>query len=535
MYVWRMHTARTLLYLIAASLFFCQSAALYAADSNINENIWAYGDIETVIPEEKPPSLVIPGQPLRATEEGTCRPPEYTSEYPFLISVLAKDYDAQPRSGRKITEPLFYDLPDGKVASKGVPAFSILQLLFPQNLLSDSTQPLLPQVSIEVLSLPNENAILEMRTNRRLAGAAKALPLAEEGTQGRFRTTAIQFIQQFVFKVKDQKILQHFPEIQPLLTDASIHFVEQDGRFLARECCRSNIASRTSKLKDSAELLPACRKEYVFEVRPDNQPDKVLKRYFDNTYKNEMFSGLFPIQKHHINSLAKILELIEEPEFDFIDFRYFDTRGFVKIPLEAPDQFRTTTGQKILGMQRGPLKTLHYKSDDPNANDAFGHPTSICAFLQAVKAHNKTCTTPNCQIQWGDFYHSDAWYTHQDHVHGSCVDIRPMRKKEGYGPLGIWSYVKRCKKLEDGTQSCTNVRVLNSLYDRAKTQQLVQTLAAAGGVGKAEPDGTVKIQNILFNDPQIKGVRSSRGHDNHLHVCFPPQNEKVISACLQSP
>jgi hypothetical protein len=183
-------------------------------------------------------------------------------------------------------------------------------------------------------------------------------------------------------------------------------------------------------------------------------------------------------------------------------------------------------------MQRGPLNTIHYRSDDPNANDAYGHPTSICAFFQAVKKFNSSCTSPGCRIQWGDFYHSDFWYTHVDHVNGSCVDVRPLRKTEGYGPLNIFVYSKKCTKNQDGTQKCTTISSLNREYDRPNTQKLVDTFIAAGGVGKAEENGTVKIPNLLFNDTRgIKGVTRARGHDNHIHVCFPPHNEKVQAAC----
>jgi hypothetical protein len=220
-------------------------------------------------------------------------------------------------------------------------------------------------------------------------------------------------------------------------------------------------------------------------------------------------------------------------QFKFIDFRYFDTRGFVKIPLAAEGAFITADNEKIPQMQRGPLNTLHYKSDDTNANDAFGQPASICAFFQAVKEFNKTCASPACQIQWGDFYHSARWNDHADHGEGTCIDIRPMRKREGYGSVSIWSSVQKCKTDETGVETCTWVNYTNPGYDREKTRELIAILADAGGVGKAHDDGSTIIKSILFNDPKLKGVVRADGHHNHMHVCFPPNSQKVKDACAR--
>jgi hypothetical protein len=44
-------------------------------------------------------------------------------------------------------------------------------------------------------------------------------------------------------------------------------------------------------------------------------------------------------------------------------------------------------------------------------------------------------------------------------------------------------------------------------YSRDGTRALVEALLAESSV-----------RRILFNDPEIDGVRSSPGHHNHLHV-----------------
>jgi murein endopeptidase len=71
------------------------------------------------------------------------------------------------------------------------------------------------------------------------------------------------------------------------------------------------------------------------------------------------------------------------------------------------------------------------------------------------------------------------------HQRGRNVDIRPARL--------------------DGAQK--PIRFQSADYDRPRTQALVNTILA-------DPN----VSFILFNDPQITGVRPLPNHDNHLHV-----------------
>ena len=76
---------------------------------------------------------------------------------------------------------------------------------------------------------------------------------------------------------------------------------------------------------------------------------------------------------------------------------------------------------------------------------------------------------------------------HGSHRRGIDVDIRPLRKDKQKAPVTIH----------------------DNQYSREMTKQLV-------GLLQKDPN----VQLILFNDSQIPGVRSSPGHDNHLHVRF---------------
>ena len=48
-------------------------------------------------------------------------------------------------------------------------------------------------------------------------------------------------------------------------------------------------------------------------------------------------------------------------------------------------------------------------------------------------------------------------------------------------------------------------------YDQAATQRIVDAFRATGQVAK-----------VYFNDPNIEGVTSLHGHDNHLHIQLKP-------------
>lgn len=56
-------------------------------------------------------------------------------------------------------------------------------------------------------------------------------------------------------------------------------------------------------------------------------------------------------------------------------------------------------------------------------------------------------------------------------------------------------------------------------YDRQKTQAIVDAIL------KIDPKAT-----IYFNDPKIKGVQYSRGHDDHIHITW--SKDSVSSKCL---
>lgn len=141
--------------------------------------------------------------------------------------------------------------------------------------------------------------------------------------------------------------------------------------------------------------------------------------------------------------------------------------GFVQLPQMAPND---------------PSAGYYHYSE---ARKQFGTPATI-ALLQAV-ALSLRAAEPSLLIAIGDISLRDgnAMPPHRSHTNGRNIDLRPMRK-DG-------------KKLP--------VTFTDPAYSRQRTQALVDALRATG-----------KIVSILFNDPEVTGVRPFQGHHNHLHV-----------------
>jgi peptidoglycan hydrolase-like protein with peptidoglycan-binding domain len=78
---------------------------------------------------------------------------------------------------------------------------------------------------------------------------------------------------------------------------------------------------------------------------------------------------------------------------------------------------------------------------------------------------------------------------HKSHQKGVDIDIRLPRN--------------------DGVEAGTNFR--DPSYSRSRTQDLVNMIKA---------NGVLRVEFVLFNDPNVSGVKYSSGHDDHLHVRF---------------
>ncbi|MEW6498100.1 MAG: penicillin-insensitive murein endopeptidase [Cyanobacteriota bacterium] len=131
-----------------------------------------------------------------------------------------------------------------------------------------------------------------------------------------------------------------------------------------------------------------------------------------------------------------------------------------------------------------------YYSYSANRKKQFGLAKTIEAIQAIGKAwHKKHPSGPligvgNISLEGGGFMSP-----HKSHQTGLDVDFRLLRK--------------------DGAR--VGVTFQNPAYSRKRTQELVNVIRA---------NGVLQVKLILFNDPSVKGVEPSSGHDNHLHVRF---------------
>ncbi|MGE0526046.1 MAG: hypothetical protein AB7G93_14680 [Bdellovibrionales bacterium] len=167
--------------------------------------------------------------------------------------------------------------------------------------------------------------------------------------------------------------------------------------------------------------------------------------------------------------------------------------GFVQIPTKGS-----------LG-NIGPCGSHHYNPDRAGAElvDNYAHPVTACVFMDVLQEWKKRC--PNhrdgCRLAWGNISHKhygmfSRLKTHTAHDNGVCIDIRPMRKG----------------RFQDYRLEWTQRN-----YDRKMTSEFIALAKSKG----AEP--------LIFNDPSSGGGYHP-GHEDHLHVCFPP-NAKTRSVC----
>lgn len=168
---------------------------------------------------------------------------------------------------------------------------------------------------------------------------------------------------------------------------------------------------------------------------------------------------------------------------------WYKNRGLVQIPTTAGDL--------------GPCGSYHYNSDSPppidgRPSDNYADPKTACTFVAFLQEWKRKNPAEKNQLQWGDIsHHTNARFNkHATHTQGQCIDIRPMSTEGGH--FG------------------TNYSA--SGYDREKTRELIRLALSMG----AEP--------VYFNDPEIK-VGRSKGHDDHIHICFKPGNPAVESTC----
>jgi len=128
-----------------------------------------------------------------------------------------------------------------------------------------------------------------------------------------------------------------------------------------------------------------------------------------------------------------------------------------------------------------------YVTYNRDGNDQFGTEDTV-ARLQRYLAKFTQDTGITAEIGNMSRYQGGRHHPHSSHKNGQQVDIRPLR--------------------HDG-RTGSPLTYHDSAYSRSATQALVDIIRADS-----------PMVSILFNDPNVRGVRKFAGHNNHLHVSF---------------
>ena len=148
---------------------------------------------------------------------------------------------------------------------------------------------------------------------------------------------------------------------------------------------------------------------------------------------------------------------------------------------------------------------LHFLGADARFSDAWALPETVVSLVDLTESWLNFCAgmeisdRQQCTIQLGDL----AWYNdrrpdplgHKDHYSGQCVDLRLFRS-DGSRYEAYWN------RPDDRPGRGVG-------YDRVLTQAFVDFARDRAA-----------IDVVYFNDPEVSGVETARGHDDHIHLCF---------------
>lgn len=342
-------------------------------------------------------------------------------------------------------------------------------------------------IPVEVISIPDSNLLRTAAKSRQplkgnVLGRKK---VAEPGNKGYVAQESLEHVSGYTFMIrKDSPLFETHREFAPIAGRALRLAQNEDGSFQARYCCFDDVNNGPMK----------CETRYVFQVLTTDLSRAETTFTFNPVGCAFCTNFLRPVKNDQINPIKDIINMTEPMAGKGImGLEFIDSMGLVKIPVDP------NTGA-------GPFGSIHYSPEKGNAisDDAFADLTAACAFMRVLQRQQSLCKSTGCQIQWGDAYYpyrKNGRKEHQGHDDGQCLDIRPLRKSDGTGPLR-WT---KSSKTD---------------YDYEKTTDFVQLLKAAG----ANP--------VYFNDKRT-GAQHWPGHDDHIHACFFPQNPMVQQVCQE--
>lgn len=346
-------------------------------------------------------------------------------------------------------------------------------------------------VPVEVLGVADTDFHDEnLKKGRLKSASAKAswqkLKKVNKGKKGFLYSKSLKKADDYTYIVTEDSPLLADNGLTDMGVVAIKPTTDYDGKFTIEKCCEKDSMLYTPK-------LPVCTTRYKFRLVYGD--DTEGKDVYVDLNKCGVADNLIPFKNNDISALMTHFELSKNAGvgFNMSKIEFIDEKGMAKIPLD----YSSFDGN---GM-KGPFGSYHYNTDDEGASDVFGKPLATCAFMKVLEQHQKDCTEPGCQVQFGNMFHLRSWGPHQFHGAGKCIDIRPLKSES----------------------TLMGATYKSSIYDREKTSKFIELLKKAGGT------------SVVFDDPKVSGVArtSNQSHADHIHVCFDPESRVVKNTCYQ--
>lgn len=273
--------------------------------------------------------------------------------------------------------------------------------------------------------------------------------------------------------------------------------VNADGDFKRRVCCEVNVSKQE----------PNCETSYMYNVigSSENDPYQNKVVFADHTCFEKDIRPLTNESHGHFNDLVNFMNANYNQEIQLTDLEFNDF-GRARLPLAWEENSTATISGAGVGD-----KFVFYKNGDPFQSDTWGRPTTICSLYNLTDRFYDECiakpgrSTEDCQARVGDLSfvtpgeksNGKDLLGHSSHESGNCIDLRPFRSDENYGPTEVGG----------------------AGYNRALNEEFIDIAKEMG----ASP--------IYLNDSGIKNSTYMDDHHNHIHICFPPENSTVAASC----
>lgn len=434
--------------------------------------------------------LVVPKEPYAYTQyfrdQRICKE-EKTQEPPFFVSSAYKQGDKTYENLRSLRD---------KTRQSFIPRRSIVKVPKESQKFVGTPSSF---VKVEVIGINEDefhNEKLDEKGKLRHAtNNLTKLPKVKLGEKGYLHSKSVEKVDEFTFVVTENSPLMELPQLQNMDVAAITPKINNDGSFALNKCCYDLFTYHTYIVHYLPDE-PECMNEYAFQlVYADGSKGESLGIDINSCH---VVNNLTPIKDKDFMAMANFMKVAKGDaslSFETSKLELLDSRGVVKIPLNYETYDEETKSVS------GPYGSLHYNLDDKGSADSYAKPATACAFMEILKTQKEQCTGYGCQIQFGNIYHPQSWGPHETHYTGHCIDIRPLR-------------------IDNTTYALT---YHNPVYNQKKTIELIKLLKKAGAT------------NIYFNDPGVrkvlKYVGKVDGHDNHIHFCLDPKNEKVQKTC----